>query len=110
MTYQELLEKVKELKFEEVRTDLPTLFEAVTQKDSLKKLTPILESCFGPPFKPAGQAPSSRVQEYTAGYGGIRKEQTLYRSEVGSIHTQAMLWPWSDGMHVTLKILIKDHP
>ena len=42
---------------------------------------------------------------YKKEYGGIRKEQFLYNRAFEEISIMAMFWPWSDGAHITVKIV-----
>lgn len=104
MTYLQLLEKVKQLKLQEIRKDSMNLLEVVVSIESLKQVCSVLESYFGVPFKPAGKKPNAEIQKKTASLGGIRENQTLYFVEEKGIFNCAMLWPWSDGKLVTIKI------
>jgi hypothetical protein len=104
MTFEELREQVKKVDMEEKRTDLSSWLEVVVSNQQLEKIHPILERYFGPPFKAAGQSPSKEALRYTASYGGIRRDQTLYYAEREGAPHFAMMWPWGDGLRVTVKI------
>ena len=104
MTYPELLEEAKKLKFREKRVDSPALLELVISHDLMGDLGKVLENYFGPPLKPAHQAPSREANAYSAPYGGIQKNQTLYYRDAEAVSQCALLWPWSDGKLITVKI------
>lgn len=72
-------------------------------KDELEKtLTGILGAAVkGPKAKPAKQ--DSLI---TKNYGGIHNDQTLFKKEFEGGTVIAMLWPWQDGAHITLKAAI----
>ena len=69
-------------------------------KDELEKtLTGILGAAVkGPKAKPATQDAL-----ITKNYGGIHNDQTLFKKEFEDGIVIAMLWPWQDGAHTTLK-------
>ncbi|HLD50406.1 MAG TPA: hypothetical protein VJC08_04340 [bacterium] len=104
MIYSEFIEEIKKIKFLEKRVDSPNLLEFVINQEQLNTLTPMLQSYFGLPLKPAGQAPSREANTYSAAYGGIKKNQTLYYLDPGAVNHCALLWPWSDGKWITVKI------
>lgn len=62
----------------------------------------LLTNLFGNPLKPAGTSPSKEARAFAQVYGGIFENQTLYYLHSGR-PVIAMLWPWQDGVHVTLK-------
>lgn len=103
----QVIDRVKTLRIEEKRTDLPVFFECVIGKDSLGPLTALLGHYFGPPAKPAGEKPTHAMEKYTAPYGGILNNQILYlvEKEGGSTVFLAMIWPWMDGARVTVKLV-----
>ena len=104
MTYPELVEETKKLKFWEKRVDSPDILEFVINQELLNPLTRLLENYFGVPFKPAQQAPSREASAYSAAYGGIQKNQTLYYRDADTVSHCALLWPWSDGKLISVKI------
>jgi hypothetical protein len=63
-----------------------------------------LNAFFGLPLKPANQNPSGDAKKVTKDVGGIRKEQTLYYMKKDSLQYWALLWPWSNGTSVTLRL------
>ena len=104
MDDQELVTKIKTIRAQELRSATETFVEVVFTKDVLNSsVIPLMETYFGPPLKPAGQAPTPEALACANPHGGIRKDQTLYHRKDGRLNT-AMFWPWSDGTTVTVKI------
>lgn len=104
ITFGEFLQQVKKVPIDEKRADLPDWLEVVLDKNQWNVLRPILEDYFGVPVKPQGQAPSIEERKITEDFGGIRPNQTLYRTERAGVRYVAMLWPWEDGNLITVKI------
>jgi hypothetical protein len=104
MTFQDLLAQIQVIKFEESRAQAADYFEAVISKTSLDPLHKIFTAYFGPPLKPEGHAPSGEANRCAKPYGGIRKEQTMYFRQDGDHSECALLWPWSGGDRITIKI------
>jgi len=102
MQFNEIRKEVDGVVFDTLRTDSDNYFEAVIVKDELAKLTARLERFFGPPVRPSG-----KVQEVINGFGGIKPGQALYFWAQGKDTIFAMLWPWQDGWHTTVKIIQK---
>jgi hypothetical protein len=73
---------------------------------AVKKLMGILTSHFGPATKPAGTNPTEDDLRITESYGSIHSEQTLFKKELDDFIIIAMLWPWQDDAHTTLKIFL----
>ena len=95
--------KVKRISFQEIRADEADIFEAVILKDTLSVLTENLECVFGKAVCP-GNVLSVEVEKKIEPYGGIRGNQVLYFSKRPDFYLFAMLWPWQDGAHITLKV------
>lgn len=101
----DLVLEVKKLELEEVRTNTAKLFEFVIQTKLLPELSSVLENHFGPPLKPAGKNPSKEAAEETSAFGGVRKDQTLYFTKSPEGFYYALLWPWANGLLLTVKIV-----
>jgi hypothetical protein len=101
------IEEIKHLNFETVRTDNDCLFEAVLSNNELADLAKSLEKVFGLAKWPSEKGLSLEIQEKINDFGGIRSEQVLYFLQVEEDCLFAMLWPWRDGEHITLKIFCK---
>ncbi|HTY45456.1 MAG TPA: hypothetical protein VMD52_05660 [Patescibacteria group bacterium] len=103
MQFKQLKKEIKTVTFESVRAENETYFEAVLVKEQLQELNRQLEALFGPPAWPSKATLSPEVQEVIEGFGGIMKGQTLYFVSEPACRVFAMLWPWQDGQHITLK-------
>ena len=60
--------------------------------------------CLGPAVKPPGKKPTRDDLRLTKDYGSIAANQTLFKKEFDDGSVIAMLWPWGDEVHTTLKI------
>lgn len=104
MTMDELRTKIKKLRLEERRLDEPQALEVVLEAGQLPALTQILEGYFGCALKKPGERPSRELAKVADTYGGIRQNQSLYYRKDENSSSIAMIWPWSDGLLVTLKV------
>jgi hypothetical protein len=66
----------------------------------------VLGRALGGPTKPAGTKPSRQDLLIAQPHGGISKDQVLYGKQSDAGLVSAMLWPWSDGEHITLKLFL----
>ena len=73
-------------------------------RDSWNDLTGLLEGYFGRPLKAPDQEPTDEAHRVSGPYGGITREQALYHAFRDDADHVAMIWPWSDGKHMTVKI------
>lgn len=74
------------------------LYTGVAESDILPGLTPVVETYFGLPYKPAGESAFLKnwFDSFVESVGGIRTEQTLYRREISAdIALYCAFWPWS---------------
>ena len=99
-----LIERLQKIPFDELRKRQSGYFEFVLSQKHLEHLYPILEDYFGPPFKPAGVSPSREAEDHARSYGGIRARQTLYFFKHEGLGNCAMIWPWNNDTHVTVKV------
>ena len=88
-----------------MRTDNSNYFEAVFIKEELVKLNVRLKNFFGEPAWPSKDKFTSQMQEAIKDFGGIKDGQILYFKNEGVNSVFAMLWPWQDGLHTTIKII-----
>ena len=109
MQFEQIKREVRNVVFDELRRDCDNYFEGVILKDELSKLVDRLDSFFGSPAwpTPSKNRLSFQMQEAVNNFGGIQPGQTLYFWNQGSDTLCAMLWPWQDGEHTTLKIMKK---
>ncbi|MEE8416804.1 MAG: hypothetical protein V3S05_11065 [Desulfobacterales bacterium] len=108
MNYNDFLKQIKELGFEELREDQPEYMEFVIGTNHLNRLSSILESYYGAAYASPEKKPSRQAKKYADPYGGIKKGQTLYYSDKRGVFHCALLWPWSDGKTITVKIILGD--
>jgi hypothetical protein len=105
MTYQDLIVAAADLKCEESRARLEAYFEIVLKRADLEAAEDLLRGYFGKPAKPAGQLASPEIVELMRPYGGVRPAQTVYFRAGADAGEFAFIWPWSDGVLTTLKIM-----
>jgi hypothetical protein len=104
MTFQELVQEVKRLRFEETRGEAENYLEFVVDAASVGPLQRVLDAHFGPAFKPAGKNPSKEAKKFSEKHGGIESNQVMYYVERDSISHCALLWPWGNGKSMTVKL------
>ncbi len=66
----------------------------------------ICVASFGEPAKPEGKQPTEDDARITAEYGGIFKNQVLFKKADNGNTVIAMFWPWQDNAHTTLKMAV----
>ncbi len=104
MNLNELKSLFKGLTISEDRVDEESYKEMVFLFSDLEKWNKVLTSALNPPVKPVGMKPDKEHVKATEEYGAIRENQTLYKKDFAGQVIIAMLWPWSDGAHITLKL------
>lgn len=104
MEFEELINQVKVLSFEEVRVDKEDFFEAVIRKKDLGALNAKLVSIFGVLVWPPEKKLPDEVQNLIKNHGGVMGGQMLYFARLKDLPVFVMLWPWADKEHITLKI------
>lgn len=107
MKFDEVRQELKKVVFETLRADCDNNFEAVILRDELVNLAACLERFFGNPAWPSQNRMTIQMQEAIKGYGGIMPGQILYYWNHGPDTIFAMLWPWQDGNHTTVKVIKK---
>ena len=107
MQFNELMSEVKGIGFSEVRKDADNYFEAVIVKDMVKILCQRLERFLGLPVWPGENRLSPQIEQAINEFGGIADGQTLYFCHQDNDIVFAMLWPWADGMCITVKVARK---
>ena len=105
MKFNELKAELKHIDFDTIRTDGDNYFETVIVKGELAKLTARLEKFFGLPVWPSENQLLPKAREAIKDFGGIKPGQNLYFWSEGNDVLFAMLWPWQDGWHTTVKII-----
>jgi len=103
---KEIIERCSELKVCEKRQISDAYSELVFYSKDLEQWNEVFAGIFGPAAKPAGVKPAKVDARLTEAYGGIFANQTLFKKEEDAVVAIAMLWPWQDGAHVTLKMAL----
>jgi hypothetical protein len=98
MQFSQLRKELGSIIFDTTRTDRADYFEAVLKKGELEKLNSMLIKLLGSP-KPV----SDKDKDLLKDFGGVWPGQTLYICNDGNVNVFAMLWPWADGDHFTVK-------
>jgi hypothetical protein len=107
MDFSELKKEMKGLIFEEIRSDLDNYFEAVILHKDSACLASTLGKFFGTPVFPSETVLAATIQEAIKSFGGINRGQTLYFWNEDKKVIFALLWPWQDKAHTTLKLVYK---
>ena len=107
MEFNDIRQEVKALPFETLRQDCDNYFEAVMINEELGKLNERLAKLLGEPAWPSKKRLPIEIQDMVKNFGGIMAGQTLYFKGERSGAFFAMLWPWQDGQHTTVKIIQK---
>lgn len=105
MPFEELIADIHKVKIEETRTSSNNFFEAVLVQDELVGLIVVLEKFFGQPAWPSKKRLPVNIKNHIREFGGIMPGQTLYFCSNDDSTVIAMLWPWTDRQHTTLKII-----
>ncbi|MFC1599259.1 hypothetical protein ACFL2W_00560 [Candidatus Omnitrophota bacterium] len=103
-TLAEILEKCSALSIYEKRQATREYGELVFYSKDRDEWCRALADILGPAIKPEGVEPTRSDQEVVKDYGGIRKDQTLFKKEYDCATVIAMFWPWQSGQYTTLKI------
>jgi len=104
MQFLDLRSEVKKIGFKVIRLDQDRYFEGFLAADQLPHLVSALEKFFGPPAVPGSKELSEQAREIAAEFGGIWSGQTFYFHSHENRAFFAMLWPWADKEHITLKL------
>lgn len=105
MRFRQIKEEIKRVGLKDTDTDCDNLFEGIVRKEKVGKVTRKLEDFFGEPAWPSKSRLSLQMENLIKQYGGIMQGQTLYLSSKQNEVVFAMLWPWKDGEHTTVKII-----
>jgi hypothetical protein len=105
--FNRIRDEVKGSGLDALRADNTNYFEAVFMKEEFVKLNERLRNLFGEPAWPSKDKLTLQMHEAINEFGGIQDGQTLYFRNEGVNSVFAMLWPWQDGQHTTIKIIYK---
>ncbi|MBN3039030.1 MAG: hypothetical protein JW869_06415 [Candidatus Omnitrophica bacterium] len=104
MTVKNIIEKCNSLDISEQRSVSEDYCELVFFNKELEEWNNILTEILGPAKKPPGMDPTQEDDALTEEYGGIFTNQTLFKKDFDDCTIIAMIWPWQDGTHTTLKL------
>jgi len=106
MTPKEVIQKCSNLGVDEEREATDQYAEVVFYNKDLDQWTKVLAETLGQAKKPAGTEPSEEDTGLAKDFGGIFKNQTLFKKEIDDSTMIAMFWPWQDNIHTTLKVAL----
>ena len=103
---KEIAEKCSGLEIVEQRSITDEYVEIVFFNKEVGSWRKVLTDNLGPEIKPAGTEPTKEDLDLSEDYGGIHGNQTLFKKDLDGRTVIAMLWPWQDGVHTTLKMAV----
>lgn len=103
---KEIIEKVSALDVFEKRKVTDEYVEIVFYNKDVGKWNNLFTDILGPAIKPQGAKPAKDIKHLAEEYGGIYDNQTLFKKEFDDSSIIVMFWPWSNGVHTTLKIIL----
>jgi len=106
MTLKQIIERFGTLSIYEERRISNEFCELVFHNEDTDEWNKIFADILGYAIKPAGIEPTEDDQYLTKDYGGIMFDQTLFKKEFDDVTVIAMFWPWQDGIHTTLKMVL----
>lgn len=106
MTLKDIFGKFNGLDIFEKRQITDEYIEVVLYNKQKDKWNKILADILGSAVKPAGINPSNDIKRLAEKYDGIYKNQIMFKKDFDSETVLAMLWPWQDDAHTTLKMAI----
>ncbi len=104
--FRSIIDRVTRLNLYEERRIDEKYGEFVFYARELTVWDAAISESLGPAVKPAGSAPSRDHTKLAQSFGGIRKDQTLFFKKFDDCSIMAMLWPWQDSEHITLKLIV----
>ena len=96
--------KFMSLNISKKRKTSATYREIVFFNKDVKKWNRILSGKLGAPIKSKWNGYDKSLERLTRKFGGIRKGQTVYIKVYDDFSIVAMIWPWKDKQHSTLKL------
>ena len=102
--FREMLHSFHNLNIYERRSENEDYIEIVFFNKDFSSWEKLFMNLLGPAVKPPQENPKKEDLLLTEKYGGIHKNQTLFRKDFEKSSLIAMLWPWKDSLHTTLKV------
>ena len=106
MIMNSIMRKAGALGVHEKRAESYDYCEIVIYNREIAEWIKVIEEELGPASKPAGTKASEEDAELATDLGGIDEGQMLFKKVSGDGTVVAMLWPWQDGEHTTMKIAV----
>ena len=106
MTLKEILAKCSGLDVHEERAAEEGYSELVFFSKDTEAWLKVLAQDLDAPVKPAGTEPTAEHSKLTDDFGGIFANQVLFKKDFDNSTVLAMLWPWQDKTHTTLKLAL----
>ncbi|OGX28526.1 MAG: hypothetical protein A2879_03635 [Omnitrophica WOR_2 bacterium RIFCSPHIGHO2_01_FULL_49_10] len=104
MKFEEIMDRIKGIEFDAIRVKSQYYFEAIILRDKLPVLAERLEKLFGKQLCPPEKKLPPDAEKVAGAFGGVMGDQTLYFLKENEYSYFAMLWPWSDDCHITVKL------
>jgi hypothetical protein len=102
---KEITEKCLDIGVYEKREAGEAYSEFVVANDKLDAFKEVLNTFLGDPVKEPQVKPSKEDLKITNEFGGICKDQTLFKKDSEDSTVIAMFWPWQNNMQTTVKII-----
>ena len=106
MTFEDLIKRCRALEIAEERQLSEEYGEFVIYNEHITEWYKMFDEILGKPQKSLGAKPTKADLLLTEKYGGVYENQVLYKKDFNEGTLLAMLWPWGDGEHITLKIIV----
>jgi len=111
MMIQDIYKRIHNLPIYEKRSVTDSFIEIVFFNKDIQEWNNLLHEFLGEPLKEAAGKLTNQMKELTEEYGGIGQGQTLFKKKLEEGIILAMLWPWGNGNHTTLKVFtLKEKP
>ena len=107
MNLNNIITECEKLDALEKRFNTDNYYEVVFYLKDLDEWNRVLSGVLDPAIKPAGVKPKKEDLAITEQHGSIWDNQTLYKKAYEGYVVIAILMPWSNGVNVTLKIILK---
>ena len=106
MILNDVLEKCSQMTINQTRSTSDEYVELVFYTKDLVAWDQILTDTLGSPVKTPKQKAEKDDSRITEQFGGVWAGQTLFKKDNEDSTIIAMLWPWGDNVHTTLKLAL----
>ncbi len=108
MKLKEIIDRFGNLSVYQKRSADDNYCELVFETKDTDKWEGILTDILGSAIKPPKTNLTGEDRFFADKHGGVQSDQTFFRKEIDGSCFIAMLWPWQDREHTTLKIAIHE--